>query len=121
MSRMFIHDVIVERRAFDDSEDVRDAYGQPVETVVTTAARGLVQPRSSREMDDSRSAGTELSDYVVFLPMETVLDGAAAILWNDLRYEVLGLRPFEFGRLRHYEVDTRLIRTPPVTFAEAGS
>lgn len=103
-----IHDVTIERRLFDDSPSARDDYGQPTESTSTSNAKGLVQPRRAEEADDFRSSGTEVADYVVFLPIGTDLDNATAILYDGKRYEVAGIRPFPFGRLPHLEVDARL-------------
>lgn len=121
MRSRYVHQVTIERRVFDDSPDARDSYGQPAMTTTGVAAKALVQPRSAREMDDHRSAGAELADHVIFLPVDTDLDGASAIVWDSRRYEVTGIRPFRFGRLQHLEVDARLITAQPVTFVEAGS
>ena len=117
----YVHDLTIERRIFDDSLDARDDYGQPSQTTTSAEAKGLVQPRTVDEADDHRSAGAQFADHVVFLPLAVELEDASAIVWDGQRYEVVGLRPFRFGRLRHWEVDARLVREQAVTFTEEGS
>lgn len=108
----FIHDVTIRRVTFDDTLATRDAAGQPLRSVSTVQTKALVQPRSASqagELPDSRSAGAELADYVVFLPYGTEIAHADAIDWGDRRLQVEGIRPFAFGRLRHLEVDANVV------------
>lgn len=82
-----------------------DEYGQPVPgTPVQTTIRGLVQPRTVREMADSRSIGSEIADHVIFLlPMR--LSSADHFVYDGDRYDIAGIRSYEFGRTPHFEVD----------------
>jgi hypothetical protein len=96
----------------------RDDYGQPdAGTPVTTAVKGLVQPKSAREIADSRSSGAALGDHVVFLEPMT-LSEADHFLYGTDRLEIVGIRRYEFGRTPHLEVDARRITPSPV---EEGS
>ena len=94
-----------------DAEDI-DEYGQPVagEPIVTTV-KGLVQPKSAREIALTSQAGAEVSDHTIFLMPQT-LSGAAYIRFEPDtgdRYEISGIRSFEFGKDPHLEVDARRI------------
>ena len=86
-----------------------DEYGQPVPgTPVETTIRGLVQPRTVREMADSRSVGAEIADHVIYLlPMS--LSAADHFLYDGDRYDITGIRSYEFGRTPHFEVDARRV------------
>ena len=116
----YVHDLTIRRTAFSDDVADRDADGQPAETVTTTAVKGLVQPRSANELDDTRSAGSEVSTHVIFLPVATDILHADAVQWGDSRLQVTGIRRFDFGRLAHLEVDASLVTATPVTVG-AGS
>lgn len=99
-----IHDLTHVRTPRNEGD--LDDYGQPEGgTPVETAVRGLVQPRSVREIVDSRNAGAEIGDHVIFLSLMDVHSGDY-FEWNDDRYQVKGVRRFEFGRSPHLEVDT---------------
>ncbi len=107
---------LVHVRAEPDAGD-QDDYGQPTPgTPVETELRGLVQPRTVSELLDTRSAGSEIGDHVIFLePMD--LAASDAFTYDGDRYEILGIRRFEFGRTPHYEVDARKVIGAPVTAA----
>jgi len=106
---MFVHSLkhIRTPRSYSTVDD----YGQPTDEtpVETTGIVGLVQPRSAREMDDHRSAGAEVADHVIFLPIGTDVDSTDAFEKDGERYEVLGVRRFDFGGLAHLEVDARRV------------
>lgn len=104
-----IHDLTVVRTPRDESD--LDDYGQPVaEAPVETEVQGLVQPRSAREIIDSRNAGAEIGDHVIFLaPMD--LHASDHILYAGDRYEIVGIRRFSFGRTPHLEVDAKRIES----------
>lgn len=88
---------------------IDDDYGQPIPgTPVETELRGLVQPRSVREMADTRSAGADIGDHVIFLfPM--TLSPADHFLYAGARFDITGIRSYEFGRTPHLEVDAQRI------------
>lgn len=86
-----------------------DDYGQPAAGVTTeTAVKGLVQPRSAREMASTADAGAEIGDHVIFLPLMD-LSGAVAFDFDGDRYHVKGVRRYAFGRSPHLEVDAERI------------
>ena len=118
----YVHSLVISRAVLDDTEAERDEYLQPVPSApVLVEVRGLVQPRTAREAPDTRSAGSEVSDHVIFLPIDTDLEGADAIIHGTRRYNVTGVRRFEYGTLQHLEVDARLVTSQPVSVTEAGS
>lgn len=112
-----IHELTVERTPRD--QDTPDEYGQPTAGEPDeTPVRGLVQPKSAREIANTQSAGAEISDHTIFLaPMD--LDPADAIVHGSRRFAITGIRSFEFGRSPHLEVDARLVRSD--VLAEVGS
>lgn len=99
-----------------DADDL-DTYGQPQADAPTVSlVRGLVQPKSAREMAMTTQAGTEVSDHTIFL-LPRQLSGAAyiadaddlGVLAGGRRFHITGVRSFEFGRSPHLEVDCRLV------------
>lgn len=102
-----VHTVTHVRTPLDEGD--LDDYGQPTAGApVETEIRGLVQPRSVREIVDSRSAGAEIGDHVIFLqPMS--LQPTDAFVYDGDRYEIKGIREFSFGRSPHLEVDVRRV------------
>lgn len=88
---------------------VDDDYGQPTPgTPVSTAIRGLVQPKSAREMADTRSAGAVIADHVVFLAPMALTEADYFVHGAD-RLDIVGIRRYEFGGTPHLEVDARRI------------
>jgi hypothetical protein len=112
----FVHALTIERTAFD--EGVIDEHGQPTPQAATTSSiMGLVQPKSRiDEMEDHRSAGSEVGDHVIFIPGAPDVEHADAILYGTERYNIVGVRRFRYGGLAHVEIDARLI-TPTPTVA----
>jgi hypothetical protein len=90
-------------------------WNQPtVGTPTTELVRGLVQPRTAREMALSTQAGEPVSDYVIFLPSQRLSQSAYIRDEPDTgrRFEVTGIRSYEYGTVPHLEVDCRLIGQP---------
>lgn len=111
---MFIHRLSIVRVDYDDSD--RDEAGQPIAGDPTsTDVLGLVQPKSAREQDDFRSAGSQVADHTILLPASADIRGSDAIVQGSRRYSVWGIRRFEFGGLAHIEVDATLVTSTPVT------
>lgn len=110
-----IHSLTIVRTTFDDAEDQRDEYQQPAVSTEDIGVRGLVQPRSAKELADSRSAGSDIGDHVVFLEPIT-LYGSDALIWNDTgqRLEIIGIRSLLFGSSPHHEVDVQSVTPAPV-------
>src|SRR4029079_8679344 len=93
----FIHPLSIVRVKYDDTPATRDAAGQPIAgTPSSTDVLGLVQPKSAREQDDFRSAGSQVADHTIFLPNGTDIRGSDAIVQGVRRYSVTGIRRFEF-------------------------
>lgn len=94
-----------------------DEYGQPsAGTPTVTLVRGMVQPRSAREVVLASQAGAEISDHVVFLRPRRIATGAyiadadaSGVLAGGRRFDITGIRSFEFGSAPHLEVDCRLV------------
>lgn len=99
-----------------------DESGHSTEgTPVVEEVNGLVQPRRATEVALLSQAGAPLSDHIVFLAPRA-LSQSAYIRFNPddgRRYEIVGIRSFEFGKSPHLEVDSRLVGSP--TAAEEGS
>jgi len=111
-----IHDLAIVTPTENVMGDVDD-YGQPIvgEPDVVLVS-GLIQPRSgrnAREVPLVSQAGAELSDHVVFLERRD-LTTASYIRFepNDGdRYEIVGIRDYNFGRSAHLEVDCKRVRS----------
>lgn len=89
-----------------------DDYGQPVagEPIVELVS-GLVQPRKVTEVMLASQAGAEIGDHVIFLA-ERTLGSESWIRFNPDdgdRYDIKGVRHFEYGRDAHLEVDCRRV------------
>jgi hypothetical protein len=108
----------------DDVND--DAYGQPIRGEPTVAVvKGLIQPKSARlrgqEIEASHGAGSLVGDHTVYLLPQT-LSGAAYIRHDPDdgdRYQIVGIRRYDFGRNQHLEVDT--VRVVAATIEAAAS
>lgn len=106
-----IHSLAIVAPTFPDSDDV-DEYGQPVPGDPTvTAVRGLVQPKTARELAAVSQGGAESSDHTIFMLPRRL--PAAAYIRDEpdagRRFDVVGVRSFEFGRSPHLEVDAKLV------------
>ena len=99
-----------------------DDYGQPVEgEPAVQLVAGLIQPKMAREIPLTTQAGEMIADHVVFLE-PIPLTNAAYVRYepdDGTRFEITGIRPFNFGRDPHLEVDTRRIASN-VLAAEAS-
>lgn len=96
-----------------------DADGMPVQgDQAVTPVRGLVQPKAiladARDRALGGEAGPLIGSHVVFLELMTIPAGA----WisdnpDDVdagrRYNVVGVRRYEFGSSPHLEVDVQLV------------
>jgi hypothetical protein len=103
----FIHSITRIRTPRDES--TLDDYGQPAEgTPDELTFKGLIQPQAAREQDDSRSAGAEIADHIIFTPIMD-LESSDALEADGRRYAIVGVRRFEYGGLAHLEVGARRI------------
>lgn len=94
-----------------------DDYGQPEAAEPTvTVVNGLVQPRTARELALVSQAGAEVSDHVIFLAPREIPAGSwiadadgSGVLAGGRRFDITGVRSYEYGRAPHLEVDCRLV------------
>ena len=111
MSVGLVHSLAIVRTNRSDAVADRDEYGQPTTTTTSvTTTRGLVQPKSAREVALISQAGDVVSDHTIFLPPVDVI-GADYLRFDPddgRRYEVTGVRDAA-GIGHHLEVDARLI------------
>lgn len=89
-----------------------DEYGQPVAgTADTDLVAGMVQPKTAREIAQANQAGAEYSDHTIYLLPRHV--SAAAFIRDEpdsgRRFDIVGVRSFEFGSNPHLELDVKLI------------
>ena len=105
----FVHSLAIVTPV-DTEED--DEMGTDIVDEVPEEVMGLVQPRSTTEIEQSNQVGALLADHVVFLPLRELSNNAYIRYEPDDgdRYEILGVRLHRYGRLPHLEVDTRRIR-----------
>jgi len=109
-----IHTLAIVTPTDDVDLDV-DEYGQPVPGIPTTVlVRGLIQPKSTREVALISQGGPALSDHTIFL-LPRVVSTAAYIRYepdDGDRYQIVGVRYFNFGRSPHLEVDAKRVVSP---------
>jgi head-tail adaptor len=115
----FVHSLSIERPYGADGLDADsdpdvDAYGQPTRTfAILAAVRGLIQPKTQREMALSTEAGAAIGDHTIFLGRRdiTTADRIRDVTDSDAGplYQVVGIRDFNFGNLAHLEVDARRV------------
>lgn len=89
-----------------------DDYGQPVAgTTITRTTRVLIQPKTARELAAVSQGGVEFSDHTIYL-LPRHLPAAGYIRDEPdagRRFDIVGVRSFEFGRTPHLEVDAKLV------------
>jgi hypothetical protein len=116
-----IHTLTVERPFGADADanlatDL-DEWGQPVREFVEYATvRGLIQPKTARELALASQAGTEVADHTIYM-LRTDLTTADRL--RDATtggpgglYEIVGIRDHAFGTLAHLAVDARRFEAP---------
>lgn len=90
-------------------EQAVDEYGQPIESpVIVATVRGLIQPRSAREIPLSTGEGAAISDHVAYM---APLAGLATDCWiehDGNRYDVL-TTPDAAGLGHHLELGLRRV------------
>lgn len=105
---LLVHSVTIVRPVPAGTED---EYGQPEwGTPSETTAAAMVQPKSAREADDSRSAGVVVGDHTIYLELMALDEGDAIIYAGD-RYDIVAIRRIAFGSFPHLEVEARRIGT----------
>ncbi len=108
---LLIHPFAIVTPTTPDPNTVSE-WGQPVAGPPTTeVVSGLVQPKTAREMDLTTQGGAPISDHTIFLGLRRL--SAAAYIRDEpdagRRFEITGIRSFEFGSAPHLEVDCRLV------------
>lgn len=107
-----IHSLAIVTPTHEVSGDL-DEYGHPVAgDPDVDLVSGLVQPKSAREIALTSQAGAQVSDHVVFLPRSVTVRNESYIRFqpdDGDRFEVVGIRDFNFGGGAHLEVDCRRI------------
>lgn len=108
---LLVHPLAIVTPTVPDPDDV-DEYGQPVAgTPNVVTVQGMVQPKSAREIAQTNQAGAEYSDHTIFLLPRHI--AAAAYIRDEpdagRRFDIVGIRSFEFGSAPHLEVDCRLV------------
>ncbi len=103
---LLTHDLTIIHTTYNEASP--DAYGQPAMTTSTRSVRGLVQPRSSREIADTRSAGTEAADYRIFMEVQDI-DPADAVTFDGDLYQITGIARRFYGTVPHLTLDARRI------------
>lgn len=89
-----------------------DEYGQPVAgTPDVDLVNGMVQPKTAREIAQVNQAGAEFSDHTIFLLPRHIANAAYIRDQPDAgrRFDIIGIRSFEFGSVPHLEVDVKLV------------
>ena len=108
---LLTHPLAIVTPTTPDADSV-DGYGQPVAgTPTVELVNGLVQPKTAREIAATSQGGAEYSDHVIFLLPRRV--NAAAYIRDepatDRRFDIVGVRSYEFGSVPHLEVDVKLV------------
>jgi len=84
--------------------------GETLQTgTANVSVDGLVQPRTAEEIAALSQAGAEVSTHVVFLEPRDIASGTWITDADGRRYDITGVRSFDFGSSPHLEVDVRLI------------
>jgi hypothetical protein len=103
-----VHDLIIER----PTDGAADDYNQPARTWSTLAAvKGLIQPKTAREVAQFNQAGAVVSTYTIYLrpteiqPSDRVRIAAGVMAGT---YEIDGIRNAA-GLNHHLEADCRLV------------
>jgi hypothetical protein len=104
---------IVTPTAGAEDQDGLPTSGAPTVTPVL----GLVQPKSAREIAALSQAGADIGTYTILLLPRAVAPGAWVRDEPDAgrRFDITGIRPYEFGRDPHLELDARLVTAGPET------
>lgn len=90
-------------------------WNQPVPgTPETVVVDGLVQPKTAREQALTTQGGAPVSDHVIFMLPRRVSQAAYIRDEPDTgrRFEVVGVRSYEYGTAPHLEIDCRLVGQP---------
>lgn len=87
-----------------------DDYNQPVREFRELAeVRGLVQPKTAREMALVSQGGPELGDHTIYLLRRDLTTSDRIVDATGTRYEIVGIRDHNYGSLAHFAVDARRV------------
>jgi len=104
-----IHTPDIARPTFDESD--LDDRGQPaVDYALVATVRGLVLPKTVREIAILSQAGPVLGDHTIHLQPTDLAESDRidhVIGAGRQSYELTGIRRFDFGSFPHFEVDAR--------------
>jgi hypothetical protein len=121
-----IHSIEVWHPTFD--EDDRDERGQPAVSYgdePVASVRGLVDPKTAREVQLLSEAGPVVADHTIhlMLPLElSERDRLDRVIGETrISYEVVGIRRFDFGSFPHLEVDAKRYTAESSEPEEEGS
>lgn len=113
-----VHRLAIVTPGSGDPEDAADLSPQgqaEPEPDTVSVVWGLVQPRTTAEVAAISQAGLEMVDHVIFFELRDVPQGSYVLDapddnpdYSGRRFDVIGVRSFEFGRSPHLEVDCRL-------------
>lgn len=108
---LLTHSLAIVTPTTPDPDNVTE-WGQPVAgTPTTEQVKGLVEPRTATEVALTTQGGAPVSDHTIFLLPRPL--SAAAYIRDDpdtgRRFEITGIRSFEYGSAPHLEVDCRLV------------
>ena len=111
LAGLLVHPLAIVTPAVPDPDDVDD-YGQPEPgTPTTVTVMGMVQPKTAREIAQVNQAGAEYSDHTIYL-LPRHIDATAYIRDEPdagRRFDIMGIRSFEFGANPHLELDVKLV------------
>lgn len=86
-----------------------DAYGQPVTATTTVATvRGLVQPRSAREVALASQAGAAIGDHAAYIDPLAGIDTQCWVEVDGHRYDIVSVADAA-GRGHHLEIGLRRV------------
>ena len=121
----FIHTVVIERAfGVDDDADLEtdvDDYGQPVREYDTDFAtvRALIQPKTNRETGEVAlvtQGGAEIADHTIYMLRRDISTRDrlrdATTGGTGYRYEIVGIRDYNFGALAHLAIDAKRVSSP---------
>jgi len=108
-----VHSLAIVTPAPTTTPPTTDGYGHAIAGApLVVTCPGLVQPRSAREVELSSQAGAEVSTHVIYLEPRSIHTASWIRFDPDdgRRFDVTGVRRYEFGRTPHIEVDVRMVR-----------
>ena len=106
---LLVHTVTVQTVTYDENSP--DERGMPARSVTSVDVAAMVQPKTEREIVNSRSAGAPIGDLTVFM-RERTIKPSDVLIWEGKRLEILGIEDHAYGSVPHLELDVRRISDP---------